>query len=101
MALLATSRSGKRRRCTSSIFKVAMKLSAIALSKAVPFLPIEGTMPSSARRLPKEIAVYWADSIGRSNTPSMEVWNGTTEGLEYDDDRPGTDAFAGTSGREP
>src|SRR5215211_2466142 len=31
MALLATSRSGKRRRCTSSLFKVAMKLSAIAL----------------------------------------------------------------------
>src|SRR5215213_7726533 len=31
MALLATSRSGKRRRCTSSVFKVAMKLSAMAL----------------------------------------------------------------------
>src|SRR5215203_4250113 len=31
MALLATSRSGKRRRCTSSLFRVAMKLSAMAL----------------------------------------------------------------------
>ncbi len=38
------------------------------------------------------------DSIGRSNTPSMEVWNGTTEGLKYDDDGPGTDAFAGRPG---
>src|SRR5215207_2044185 len=59
MALLATSRSGKRRRCTSSVFRVAMKLSAMALSKAVPVLPIEGTMPTSSRRLPNEIAVYW------------------------------------------
>jgi hypothetical protein len=31
-----------------------------ALSRAVPVLPIEGTMPTSARRLPKEIAFYWA-----------------------------------------
>ena len=51
MALLATSRSGKRRRCTSSVFKVAMKLSAIALSKAVPVLPIEGTMPCLRKAL--------------------------------------------------
>jgi hypothetical protein len=29
------------------------------------------------------------------------VCNGTTEAMEYDDDRPGTDAFAGTPGREP
>jgi hypothetical protein len=34
------------------------KLSAIALSRAVPVLPIEGTMPpTSSRCLPKEIAV--------------------------------------------
>ena len=78
-----------------------MKLSAMALSRAVPVLPIEGTMPTSSRRLPNEIAVYWADSIGRSNTPESGGVDGTTEGLEYDDDRPGTDAFAGTSGREP
>ena len=31
----------------------------------------------------------------------LEVWNGTTEGLEFDDDWPGTDAFAGTSGHQP
>jgi len=36
-----------------------MKLSAIALSSAVPVLPIEGVMPTSARRLLNEIAVYW------------------------------------------
>ncbi len=29
------------------------------------------------------------------------MWNGTTGGLEFNDDWPGTDAFAGTSGREP
>ena len=49
MALLATSRSGKRCRCTSSVFRVAMKLSAMALSKAVPVLPIQGTMPTPLR----------------------------------------------------
>ena len=41
------------------LHKVAMKLSAMALSKAVPVLPIEGTMLTSSRRLPNEIAVYW------------------------------------------
>ena len=29
-----------------------------ALSRAVPVLPIEGTIPVSCRRLPNEIAVY-------------------------------------------
>ena len=33
-----SSRSGKRRRCTSSVFKLPMKLSAIALSKAASVL---------------------------------------------------------------
>jgi hypothetical protein len=31
-----------------------------ALSRAVLVLPIEGTMPTSARRLLNEIAFYWA-----------------------------------------
>jgi hypothetical protein len=40
---------GKRRRCTSSVFKVAMRLSAMALSRTILVLPIEGTMPTSSR----------------------------------------------------
>ena len=36
-----------------------------------------------------------------SNTPTVEVCDGSTEGLDYDDDRPGSDAFAGTPWREP
>jgi hypothetical protein len=44
----------------SSVFKVAMKLSYIRRCPGqFPVLPIEGTMPTSARRLPNEIAVYW------------------------------------------
>jgi hypothetical protein len=31
-----------------------------ALSRALPVLPIEGMMPTSSRRLPNEIASYWA-----------------------------------------
>jgi hypothetical protein len=41
-----------------------------ALSRAVPVLPIEGTMPTSARRLPKEIAVYWAPRSERCTSPA-------------------------------
>jgi hypothetical protein len=45
----------------------------MALSSAVPVLPIDGVMPTSFNLSPKDSEVYWADSIGRSNTPGMEV----------------------------
>src|SRR5215204_1797449 len=98
MALLATSGSGKRRRCTSSVFKVAMKLSAMALSRAVPVLPIEGTMPTSSRRLPNEIAVYCLDSTGRCNTNRERCCHGTTTGLVHTVHRTEGLAFSGDSG---
>jgi hypothetical protein len=37
---------------------MTMKLSATALSRVVPVLPIEGTVATSSRRLLNEIAVY-------------------------------------------
>jgi hypothetical protein len=53
----------------SSHFKLATKLSEMALSRADPTLPIEGTILASSSLLPNASEVYWADSIGRSNTP--------------------------------
>ena len=40
-------------------FRVAKKLSAIALSKQSPIEPIEGRTPASRQRWPKAIEVYW------------------------------------------
>ena len=51
MALLATSRSGKRCRRTSSVFKVALKLSAIALCPE----ETDATIGSMLGRLPTKL----------------------------------------------
>jgi hypothetical protein len=48
-----TRRVGHLCRLSSSVSKVAKKLSAIALSYASPMLPIEGRTPASRRVLPK------------------------------------------------
>jgi hypothetical protein len=101
IAILAASLVGKRWQWTSSHFKVETKDSAIALSRAEPALPIDGSILASSSFLPNESEVYWADSTGRSNTPSFGGVGWATRGLEFNDDWPGTDPFAGTSGREP
>lgn len=43
----------------SSHSSVANKLSAIALSKQSPTVPMDGTMPASRQRWPKTVLVYW------------------------------------------
>jgi hypothetical protein len=45
-------------RSNTSHSRLAKKLSAIALSKQSPTLPIDGRTPSLVQRVPKAIAVY-------------------------------------------
>src|SRR3712207_6056813 len=54
MAVLAACRLGNSRLLTSSTFSVETKLSAIALSRALPVLPIDGVMPTSLSLSEKE-----------------------------------------------
>jgi len=59
MAVLAARLVGNLSLLTNSAFKVETKLSAMALSRAVPVLPIDGLMPTSFSLWEKESAVYW------------------------------------------
>jgi hypothetical protein len=44
-----------------------VKLSSTALSKQLPFAPIETSIPTARQRRVKTSDVYWADSSGRRN----------------------------------
>ena len=64
MAVFAAWRLGNSSLLTSSAFSVETKLSAIALSRALPVLPIDGVMPISLSLSEKESAVYWTPRSG-------------------------------------
>ena len=51
-----------------SIFRVAKKLSATALSKQFPVLLMLQSAPMSRRACLKAPLVYWVDSTGRRNS---------------------------------
>lgn len=57
------------RRSISSHSSVAKKRSAIALSYALPTVPLLGRTPISAQRLPSPTLVYWLPSVGVVNHP--------------------------------
>ncbi len=52
----------------SAHFRVATKLSHMALSYVTPIDPIEGLTPAFLQRRPSATDVYWAVSTGRRNT---------------------------------
>jgi hypothetical protein len=58
MAVFAACLLGNSSPLTSSSFKVETKLSAIALSRAEPVLPIDGVMLTPLNRSPEESEVY-------------------------------------------
>src|SRR5215218_11227835 len=58
-AVRSPARVGQAWRSSSSHSKVAKKLSATALSRASPTVPIEATKPASRSRRPNARLVYW------------------------------------------
>src|SRR5215210_7761808 len=59
MAVLAASLVGKDRGATNSALRVETNDSAMALSRAEPTPPMDGTMPASSSLLPNDRDVYW------------------------------------------
>lgn len=59
--------------------------------------PTDSVTPRSAARLAYWAEVYWADSIGRRNTSSIEVSDGATTALGDSVDGEAADAVSGTA----
>lgn len=78
-----------------SLFRLALKDSAAALSALVPTAPRDLITPRSAQTCAKSVEAYWVDSIGRRNTLIVEVLRGKTRGVDDDVDGTSGDTFAG------
>jgi hypothetical protein len=86
---------------STSLVSVAKNVSATALSKQSPRLPIERAMPCCTHVLPNASETNWADSSGRRNAPSRGVAMGARRRRRSDRaGRPAMLAGASAAGRK-